>query len=159
MAILHRTQIVQTVSQSQRLRIGHVLANLLHATVNVTEYGINLANHFTFECHTEVKYTVGRRVLRTNIHYVVIGLEDGMFHLFYLAVSLKHIFVRHVAKRFVGHTKRIVLFRFVILTEGITHPVFTHEEAAHVGMACKDNAIEVIHLTLVRISNVPKVAY
>ena len=58
MTVLHGTKVIQAVCQSQSLRIGHAFANFLHTTVNITEYRVDLANHFTLKVYTEVKHTV-----------------------------------------------------------------------------------------------------
>ena len=159
--VLHSTQVVQTVSQRQSLRISHTFANLLHTTVNVTQHRVDFANRLTLQVHAEVKHTVSRRVLRTNIHHIIVGTKNFVLHLIDRAILLQLIFIRHISQRLIRHVlriKRIILLRVVILTERIAHPILAHKQAAHVRMVCKDNAIEVINLTLIHVSNIPKVA-
>ena len=49
MAVLVCTQIVQTVGQSQSLRIGQAFAHLLDTPVDVAAVGINLVDDFTLQ--------------------------------------------------------------------------------------------------------------
>ena len=154
-AVLHRAEVVKAVRQRQRLRVSHLLADLLHTTVNVAQVRVNLANAFTLQRHTEVKHTVGRGVLRTDVHHIIVLVPDAVFHLLHAAVLAEAVLRGEVAQRFVRHAERIVLLRRVVLAEGEAHPVLAHEQAAHIGVVREDDAVEVIHFTFVSVGNVP----
>ena len=73
MAMLHGTQIVQTVGQSQCLRIGHTLPHLLNSTVDIAEVWIDALDGLTVENGLQAEHTVGGGVLRTDIDNIVIA--------------------------------------------------------------------------------------
>ena len=154
-AVLHRAEVVKAVRQRQRLRVSHLLADLLHTTVNVAQVRVDLADAFTLQRHTEVKHTVGRGVLRTDVHHIIVLVPDAVFHLLHAAVLAEAVLRGEVAQWFVRHAERIVLLRRVVLAEGEAHPVLAHEQAAHIGVVREDDAVEVIHFTLVSVGNVP----
>ena len=54
MAVLHSTQIVKAVRQSERLGIGQLFVEFLHAAVDIAQHGVYLLDTLTFEAHTEV---------------------------------------------------------------------------------------------------------
>ena len=159
MAALHGGQIVEAVGQRQCLRVGIALVKLLHAAVDVAQHRVNLANNLAVQCYAEVKYTVSAGVLRTYVYHIVIGTEDHVFLCRYSAVGLHVILRCVVSQRLVSHTQRVLLLRLVVLAHGITNPVLTEEDAAHIRVAGKDDAIEVVGLALIDIGDVPKVAH
>ena len=127
--------------------------------MDIAEYGVNLFNHLTLQAHAEVEHAMGRGVLRSNVHHVVFLAEDIVLLFRERAVGGKSIGVCGVGERLVGHAQGVVLLRLVVLAEGIAHPVFAHIDAAHIGVAGEDDAVEVVDLALVDVCNVPKVAY
>ena len=158
MAVLHRTEVVQTIGQGQRLWVSHAFADLLYATVNVTQHGVNLLNDFALKANTEVKHTMCRGVLRTDVDNVVVSTKNLVLYLINRTVLLQLIFVSNISQRLVSHVLRVegvVLLRVVVLTEGIANPVLAHKQTAHVGVVGKDNAVVVVHLTFVNVGNVP----
>ena len=58
-AVLHGAEIVETVSEGQGLRISQAFADFLHAAVDISEHGVDLADALTVEAHAEMKHTVG----------------------------------------------------------------------------------------------------
>ena len=54
MAVLHSTQIVKAVRQGERLRIGQLFVEFLHAAVDIAQHGVYLLDAFTFKAHAEV---------------------------------------------------------------------------------------------------------
>ena len=149
---MHCTEIVQTVCQRQCLWISQLFVQFFHTTVNVSQYRINLANSFTFQFHTEVQYSVSRWVLWTDIDYVIFWFKDfATFSMIVHTILIVHQTRSFVCQRFVGHTCWIELFRFIILTHRIAHPVFAQEDATHIGIADELYAVEVEYFTFVDI--------
>ena len=127
--------------------------------MDITEYGVNLFDNLALQAHAEMEHAVGGGVLRADIHHVVFLAEDIALHFRERAVGGEGVGVGGVGERFVGHAQGVVLLRLVVLAERIAHPVFAHIDAAHIGVAGEDDAVEVVDLALVDVSNVPKVAY
>ena len=101
---------------------------------------------------------MGRGVLRPDVDHVLFGLEDAVL---LLAVRQRlHRFVGgleahgFVGQRLVGHAQGVELFGLVVLTHGVANPVFAQVDAAHIVVAHKADAVEVVHLALVDIGNV-----
>jgi hypothetical protein len=59
MAMVHGAEIVQTVGQSEGLRIGHALHHLLHAAVDIAEVGIDMLDGLTVDHRLQTEHTVG----------------------------------------------------------------------------------------------------
>ena len=59
-----RAQIVQTVCQSQCLRVSEAFIHFLDASVDIPAVRINLTNNFTFQRNTEAHYTMSSMVLQ-----------------------------------------------------------------------------------------------
>ena len=98
-------------------------------------------------------------MLRADIDHILVFLKNFVLFLRHRAVGIKRVARCHVGKRLVGHAKRIIFFRLVVLTHREANPVFAQKDAAHVGVTSKDDAVEVIHFTFVDIGDIPKVAH
>ena len=157
MAVLHGTEVVHTVGQRQCLGIGERLVNLFNTAVDIAKDGVNLLNGFPFECHTEVEHTVGRGVLRTDVHHIIAVCKNRIAPAGNRTIGIQCQFFSIVRQGFVGHAERIVLLRLIILTERITHPVFAQEYATHIGVTRKADAVEVKYFALVNVCHCPKV--
>ena len=158
-AVLHGAEIVQTVGQCQSLRISHVLADLLHCAVYIAQYGIDLLDAFAFKTHAEVEHAVRRRVLRADVHHILVFAEYAVLRARHRTVGIERERLGHIGQGLVRHAQRIVLLGLVVLTEGIAHPVLAHEDAAHVGVAGKFDTVEVVHLAFVDVGHIPQVAH
>ena len=153
--------IIKTICERKSLRISHRLVEFLHTAMNIPEHGVNSLYKFTVQSHTEMQHTMSGRMLRTDVHHIIVVIKNHIFLNLQSSVGQKLIFLCGIGKWFVGHMlgiERILLYRVVILTHGVSHPIFTQINAAHVGMSCKDYPVEIIHLTLINIGNVPKIA-
>ena len=67
---------------------SHAFADLLYATVNVTQHGVNLLNDFALKANTEVKHTMCRGVLRTDVDNVVVSTKYLVLYLINRTVLL-----------------------------------------------------------------------
>ena len=158
MAVLMRAQIVQTVCQSQCLRVSEAFIHFLDASVDIPAVRINLTNNFTFQRNTEAHYTMGSRVLRTDVDYIFFFAEQ--FRLFVLdgSVRVQFYFLRRIKRLFIGHAQWVILFRIVIFTHWITDPIVAQVEPAHIRMTDKGDAIKIKNFTFVEVGYLPDVA-
>ena len=86
MAVLMGTEVVETVGECQYLRIGELFAQLLNTSVYVTAVNVNLSYLLTVESQAETQHSVCRRVLRTDVYYVLVA-KNLVCLLFSLAFS------------------------------------------------------------------------
>ena len=87
MCIRDSAQIVQTVCQSQCLRVSEAFIHFLDASVDIPVVHINLTNNFTFQRNTEEHYTMSSWVLLTDVDYIFFFAEQ--FRLFVLDGSVR----------------------------------------------------------------------
>ena len=97
------------------------------------------------------------RVLRTDVHNIFFVSEEYQFFILYCTIRVKFQFGSGINGFFIVHTKRIVLFRIIVLTHRVSYPVVTQVEAAHVGMSNEDDAVEIVYFTLQEICCFPDV--
>jgi len=114
----HGRKIVHTVGQGQRLRVGIILAHLLYTTVNIAQMRINFLNDLAFEHRLKPQYTVGRRVLRTDIHHEIAVREQFVLLGNQFSVGCERIL--HTVIRFLVVFQRISLYGFIILAQRIS---------------------------------------
>ena len=154
-----RPQIIETIGQRERLRIGHALAHFLRTAVDITAMHVDLLDDLALERGTEAQYAMRRRVLGADVDHILLFVEKHMFSLFDLTV-LELVAGSLVLGRFIGLRYRIDLrVRIVILAERIADPVVAQVQPAHIGMARKPDAVEVVYFTLVQVGRMPQVAY
>ena len=75
-AVLVSAQIVQTVGQSQCLRVCKAFAHFLDTTVDISAVSIYLFDDFTFQRYAETHYAVGGRVLGTDVYHIFVVAEE-----------------------------------------------------------------------------------
>ena len=96
-------------------------------------------------------------MLRTYINNVFIFVEDGFSFFNYAAVMLYFHVLGGIDRLFVGHPQRVEAF-VIIFAKRMAYPVFTQEQAAHVGVSHKTDAEVIIHFTLVEFCAFPNIA-
>jgi hypothetical protein len=74
--MVHGAEIVQSVSEGERLRIGHALHHLLHTAVDISEVRIDVLDGLTVNHSSQTKHTVGTRVVRTEVDDEVVVIEQ-----------------------------------------------------------------------------------
>lgn len=79
--MVHGTEIVQSVSESERLRIGHALHHLLHTAVDISEVRIDVLDGLTVYDSSQTKHAVGTRVVRTEVDDEVVVVEQAVLGL------------------------------------------------------------------------------
>jgi hypothetical protein len=67
--VQRRSQVVRAVRPRSELRIPPGLADLLNATMQVTDDGVSLDDRFALERQHDPQHTVRRRMLRTHIQH------------------------------------------------------------------------------------------
>ena len=158
--VLMGREIIETVGHVEGLRIGHAFPQFFYTAVYVTAMHIDLLDNFTFERGAETQYTVGSGVLRTDIDDIIVFLKDVDNFLFYLSVRAHGQRNGCVGTLFVGLGYGVVFpAGVVIFTQGVAVPVFTEEDATHIGVANKTNTVEVVDLTLFKIGIGPDIAH
>ena len=99
-------------------------------------------------------------MLRAYINHIVIGSKHLCLHALNRAIWHFYKSVRIILILFIIHANGVkIRIGIVILTKRVTHPVIAKEETAHIGMTDKFNAVEIIHLAFLEISDFPQVAH
>ena len=75
MTMHHCREIVQSISQCQRLGIGHLLTHLLYTTMDIAKMRIDTLNGLTVQNSLQAQHTMRRGVLRTYINDIVVLSE------------------------------------------------------------------------------------
>ena len=158
MAVLMRAQIVQTVCQSQCLRVSEAFIHFFDSPMDITTVRINLTNDFTFQRNTEAHYTMSSRVLRTDVDYIFFFAEQFRFFVLDGSVRVQFYFLSRIKRLFIGHAQWVILFRIVIFTHWITDPIVTQVEPTHIRMTDKGDAIKIKNFTFVEVGYLPDVA-
>ena len=104
MAVLHGTEIIQAVSQSQQLRISHTFAYFLHTAMDIPQYQSQSLDYFTVKASSHVEYTMGRWVLWTYIDHIFIRSPYGMSLFADFSIRCQEVLFCAVAQGDVGHT-------------------------------------------------------
>ena len=158
--ILMGRKVIKTVGHMEGLRVGHALPQFFYTAVYVTAMHIDLLDNFTFERGTETQYAVSGGVLRTDIDNVVVFLKDIHNFLFHLPIGTHRQGYGRIGTLLISLGYGIVFTaRVVIFTQGITVPVFAEEDTAHIGMADKSYAVEVVNFTFFKIGVGPHIAH
>ena len=89
MTVHHSREIVQAVGQGESLRIGHALPHLLDTTMDIAEVRIDALHLLAVEHSLQAEHTVGRRVVRTNVHHEVLIVEQTLLGSYQVAVSIE----------------------------------------------------------------------
>ena len=134
MATLRCSEIIHTIGQCQCLRIGVCFIEFLNTTVDIAEFRIYFLDTLTLECHAKVEHTMRRGVLRTNVNHIIFWCKHHIGSFLNRTIGHSIILRCRVRQNLVGHTQRIFLFRFIVLTHRIAFPVFTQKDTAHIGM-------------------------
>ena len=159
-AVHHGAEVVEAVGEAERLRIGHALGHLLHAAVDIAEVGIDVLDGLTADDGLQSEHTVGGRVVRSEVHHEVVLVHQRAARGHEFAVAVKVPLRRPVLCRLVGLGEAVGLRAHVeVLAERPALEVVAHEEAAHVGVAEKLDAEEVIDLSLQQVGSVPQLQH
>ena len=86
MAMVHGAEVIETIGESQGLRISHALHHLLHTTVDVTEMGIDMLDGLTIDHSLQTQHTVSRRVVRAKVDNEVVIVEQAVLGFHQLAI-------------------------------------------------------------------------
>ena len=97
-------------------------------------------------------------MLRTDIHYEIVFLEDAALALNELAFVVEAVNVGKVGLALVFN-RHGVDFRIgiVVLTHGIAYPVEVEEQAAHIAVAHEDDTEEIVYFAFVETGHMPHV--
>ena len=97
-------------------------------------------------------------MVRTDVHYEVLVVEQTLLGSNEVAVSVERVFYSVVALRLVGQRELVCLGTHVeVLAQRIAVEVGAEEETTHVGMAEELDAYEVEHLALKQFSRLPQI--
>jgi hypothetical protein len=154
-AMLHGTQIVQTIGKSQRLRICHTLPHLLDGTMDVAKVWIDALYDLTVEHCLQTEHTVGSRVLRTDVEHIVIIAKQLILLALQFAIVVEIVLQTVVGLYIV--LEGVLIVKLPILAERIALEVIAQEQATHVGMTYEYDSEEVVNLAFKQISHLPKV--
>ena len=125
--------------------------------MDVAAVGIELPDGFAFKRYAETHYSVGGRVLWSDIDYIFTVIKDDILLGLVSSVRVQFYFLRGVIGLFIVHTQRVILFRIIIFTHRISYPVVTQIKAPHVGMSDEYNTIIVEYFTFVEVGRSPDV--
>jgi hypothetical protein len=114
--------------------IGSLLAHLLLTAVNVADIRIHIGNLFAVQLDSEMKYTVGRWVMRTHINEHRIGVD--------VTIPLNRIFM-------LTEGDNLRFFRIVIAAKRVALPGFRKEDPPHIRVFFVFDPYEIVRLTLV----------
>ena len=154
-AVLHGSQIVQTIGESQRLGIGHAFPHLLNGTMDVAQVRIDMLHGLTVEHRLKAKHTMGGGVLRTDVDHIVIRTEQLVLLALQVTILVK-VELQTVVGLYIV-LKRIAVVKLPVLTERIALEITAEEEAAHIRMPKEHDTVEVIDLALQQIGYTPDV--
>ncbi len=132
----HRAEVVDAVGQRNDLLVELGFAGLFDAGVQVADFRIEADNDLAVDFEHEAQHAVGRWMLRPHVedHVLVFGSLGSR--------SLRG----WECLRF--RSSAIALHR-VVLAQGMSLPVFGHQDAAQVGVSFEANAKEVEDFALV----------
>ena len=154
----HGREVVQTVGQSQGLRIGHALPHLLDTTVDIAEVRIDALHGLAVDQSLEAEHTVGRRVVRTDVHHIVVIAEATLLVGYQVSVLAQGIFHSEVILRLVGARELVGLGAHVeVLAQGVALEVGAEEETAHVRVTQELDADEIEYLALQQVCSLPEI--
>ena len=94
-------------------------------------------------------------MLRADVDDVLVAGEELVLLDLQVAVLVEEVLQTVVGLHVV--LQRIAIVKLPVLAEGIALEIAAQEEAAHVGMAQEDDAVEVIDLALQQVSHAPDV--
>ena len=104
------THVVHTVGKKESLRISQSFAELFDTAVYVARHHIHLLDNFTVDGCAQAHYAVGRWVLRTEVHHIIVVAKHLLVNACNVAVL---VFLEGVSVVFVylGSEANRVLFR------------------------------------------------
>ena len=153
MAMLHGSQIVKTICQSQCLGIAHALPHLLNRTMDIAQVRIDALDGLTVQHRLQTKHTMSSGVLRTDVDHIVVRTEQLVLLALQITVLVK-VELQTVVGLYII-LQRILIIKLPVLAEGIALEIIAEEETAHIRMPEEHDAVEVIDLALQEISNTP----
>ena len=157
-AVHHGREVVQTVGQSQSLRISHILPHLLNTTVDISEVRINALHGLTVDNGLKTEHTMGRWVVRTDVDNILILIEATLFSSYQMTISTKTVFYSEIILRLISTRELICLWTHIeILAQRIALEISTEEKTTHIWVTQELDADEIKHLTLQQISNLPEI--
>ena len=154
-AVLHGSQIVQTIGEGQRLGIGHAFPHLLNGTMDVAQVRIDMFHGLTVEHRLKAKHTMGGGVLRTDVDHIVIRTEQLVLLALQVAV-LVDIELQTVVGLYIV-LEGVLIVELPVLTERIALEIAAQEQAAHIRMPQEHDAVEIIDLALQKVGHAPDV--
>ena len=157
-AVHHGREVVQTVGQSQSLRISHILPHLLNTTVDISEVRINALHGLTVDNGLKTEHTMGRWVVRTDVDNILIIIEATLFCSYQMTISTKTVFYCEIILWLISTRELIGLWTHIeILAQRIALEISTEEKTTHIRVTQELDADEIKHLTLQQISNLPEI--
>ena len=160
MAVVHGAEIVQTVGESQCLWVCHRLHHLLHTAVNVSQMRIDALDGLIVDDGLQAEHTMCRRVVRTEVDDIVVGLEQTVLLLHELSEIVELPLRSPFRLRLVGHRELVVLrTHVVVLAQRIALEVSAQEQTSHVRVSEELYSEEVVDLTLQQVSGTPYIVY
>ena len=158
MTALVCAKIIKTVGQSQSLRVSQALVHLFYTTVNISAYRVNMSYGFTLQRNTQTQCSVSRRVLRTEVDYIIVIVEQHISRVLDGSVVVKFKLLSLIGIFFIGKNQRIRV-HIVILAEWIAYPVFAKEQSTHIWMSYEYYTEEIVYLAFFNLSCTPQVIY
>jgi hypothetical protein len=156
-AMLHGSQIVQTVGKSQSLWICHTLPHLLDGTMDVAKVWIDALYDLSVEHSLQTEYTVGSRVLRADVEHIVIIAKQLILLALQFAIVVEIVLQTVVGLYIV--LEGVLIVKLPILAERIALEVIAQEQATHVGMTYEYDSEEVVNLALQQIGHLPDIRH
>ena len=158
MTVHHGRQVVHTVGQCQRLRISELFAEFLDATMDIAQMRIDPGDGLTVQHRLQTKYTVGRRVLRTDVHDEIVICKQRMLCTDKLTLLVEIPLRGRIKFDIILRSVHILCrIHVVILTQRISLEVVSQEETAHIRMTEELDAIEVVDLAFKQIGICPQI--
>ena len=159
MAVLHGTQVIQTVGQGQRLRVSEAFVHLLDAAMDVAAVHVNLVDGFSFERHAETEHAVCGRVLGADVYHIFVFAKQLGFLFQGVSVFFQLYFVGGIRSLFIRHAQWVLLLGFIVLTERETDPIVAQEQTTHVWVSYEDDAEEIVYFPFWQVGSFPDAAY
>ena len=157
-SVHHGREVVESVCESERLRISIFLAHLLYTAVNISAVRIDASYGLTVEHRLQSEHTVCSRVLRSDIDYILIVAEEFAAMSLQVSVLVERVRASAVGFRVVIQGEGFILRHLVVLSEWEALEIASEVKSAHVWVSREDDAVEVIHLPFEQFSCFPEVA-
>ena len=158
-AVHVRRKVIQTVGESQRLRIRFRLAQFFDAAVYVSAVQVYLVDDLTVQRYPEMEYPVRSRVLGADVDHVFFFRENRMGLFFERAVLFHDDADGLVQPVFHTEVELAVGRRIVILAQRIPDEIPAEVQAAHILMPGEFDAQEIVCFAFVQLGRSPDVAH